>query len=169
MRKRTALHTPQALGNILDCILRKYKICVNSEEKRLAEVWNRVVGPQIAEQTRPTKMKKGTLFVNVSTSIWMQQLHYLKQEIMEKFNEHSGKEPIRNIYFSLGEVSPSRTRKEQHTKHLTLETHLLKERERKLIEENVSALEDPELRDLLQRVMTKSLIRKRRAATRKVP
>ncbi|MBM4271105.1 MAG: DUF721 domain-containing protein [Deltaproteobacteria bacterium] len=168
MRKRSQSAKLQHLGDILQTILQKHKIFIRSEETHLSDTWNRAVGPQIAAQTRPARIKKNTLFVNVSTSIWMQQLHFLKEEIMEKYNLQSGREPITNIYFSIGEISPPWAKK-THQSFLSPEYHLLKERDKKLIEKSTASIADEELRNILKRVLMKSIIRKRHAAMRKVP
>lgn len=168
MRKRSRPSKPQQLGDILQTVLQKHKIFLSSEEKRLSDTWNRAVGPRIAAQTRPTRIKKNTLFVNVSTSIWMQQLHFLKEEIVEKYNLQSGKESITNIYFSIGEIS-SPWAKKTHQSFFSPEFHLLKERDKELIEKSTASIADEELRNILKRVLMKSIIRRRHAAMRKVP
>ena len=88
----------------LQGILKKHNIFFDSEEQRLLEVWQKAVGPQISVQTRPDRLKRNTLFVKVSSSVWMQQLHILKQEIIEKINQLLGKELIKNIHFSIGDI-----------------------------------------------------------------
>ncbi len=45
MRKRGKQANLQKLGNILQDILKKHNINIDSEEQRLLEVWYKAVGP----------------------------------------------------------------------------------------------------------------------------
>ena len=42
--------------------------------------------------------------VNVSSAPWMQQLQFLKPELIEKLNETLGKELVEDIRFKIGPV-----------------------------------------------------------------
>ena len=168
MRKRGKQLNLQRLGNVLQGILRKHNIFFDSEEQRLLEVWQKAVGPQISVQTRPDRLKRNTLFIKVSSSVWMQQLHILKQEIIEKLNQLLGKELIRNIHFSIGEI-PSTMSTNSYSSSFSPDSYPLKEKDKKLIEKSVSSVEDPELKEILRRVITKNIIRQRLSADRKAP
>jgi hypothetical protein len=166
MRKRGKQVNLQRLGNVLQGILKKHNIFFDSEEQRLLEVWQKAVGPQISVQTRPDRLKRNTLFVKVSSSVWMQQLHILKQEIIEKINQLIGKELIKNVHFSIGEV-PSTMPTNSYSSSFSPDSYPLKDKDKKLIEKSISSVEDPELKEILRRVMTKNIIRRRLSANRK--
>ena len=166
MRRRGKQFNLQRLGNVLQGILRKHKIFFDSEEQHLLEVWQKAVGPKILVQTRPDKLKRNTLFIKVSSSVWMQQLHILKPEIIEKINNLLGKELIKNIHFSIGEI-PSTVPTNPYTSSFSQDSYPLKEKDKKLIEKSISQVEDPEFKEILRRVMTKNIIRRRLSANRK--
>jgi len=166
MRKRGKQVNLQRLSNVLQGILKKHNIFFDSEEQRLLEVWQKAVGPQISVQTRPDRLKRNTLFVKVSSSVWMQQLHILKQEIIEKINQLIGKELIKNVHFSIGEV-PSTMPTNSYSSSFSPDSYPLKDKDKKLIEKSISSVEDPELKEILRRVMTKNIIRRRLSANRK--
>jgi hypothetical protein len=166
MRKRGKQLNLQRLGNVLQGILKKHNIFFDSEEQRLLEVWQKAVGPKISVQTRPDRLKRNTLFVKVSSSVWMQQLHILKQEIIEKINQLLGKELIKNIHFSIGEI-PSTMPTNSYSSSFSPDSYPLRDKDKKLIEKSVSSVEDPELKEILRRVMTKNIIRRRLSANRK--
>ncbi|NTW17569.1 MAG: DUF721 domain-containing protein [Syntrophaceae bacterium] len=168
MRKKGKQANLQKLGNILQGILKKHNINIDSEEQRLLEIWNKAVGLQISAHTRPEKLKRNTLFVKVSSSVWMHQLHILKNDIMEKINTLLGKELVKNVHFSIGEIpfSPSRN---PYPPSFSPESYPLKDKEKKVIEKHTSAVKDQELKEILQRVMTKNVIRRRLSQNRKAP
>jgi hypothetical protein len=166
MRKRGKQVNLQRLGNVLQGILKKHNIFFDSEEQRLLEVWQKAVGPQISVQTRPDRLKRNTLFVKVSSSVWMHQLHILKQDIIEKINELLGNELIKNVHFSIGEI-PSTMPTNSYSSSFSTDSYPLRDKDKKLIEKSISSVEDPELKEILRRVMTKNIIRRRLSANRK--
>jgi len=168
MRRRGKQANLQRLGSVLQGVLKKHNISFDPEEQRLHEVWHKAVGPQISAQTRPDRLRRNTLFVKVSSSAWMQQLHNLKTEIIEKFNQLIGKELVKDIYFSIGEI-PSTLPEKSYPGLFSPETYPLKDKEKKLIEKSTSSIADKELKEILKRVMTKNIIRRRFSGTRKPP
>jgi len=166
MRKKGTHASPQKLGNILQDILKKHNISIDSEEQRLIEIWDRAVGLQISAHTRPEKLKRNTLFVKVSSSVWMHQLHILKNDIMEKINTLLGKELVKNVHFSIGEI-PSSPSRNPYPPSFSPESYPLRDKEKKVIEKHTSSVKDQELKEILQRVMTKNIIRRRLAHSRK--
>ena len=166
MSKRGKQVNLQRLGNVLQGILKKHNIFFDSEEQRLLDVWRKAVGAQISVQTRPDRLKRNILFVKVSSSVWMHQLHILKQDIIEKINELLGKELIKDVHFSIGEI-PSTMPTNSYRSSSSPESYLLRDKDKKLIEKSISSVEDPELKEILRRVMTKNIIRRRLSANRK--
>jgi len=167
MRKRGKQASLQRLGNVLTGILKKHNIFLDSEEQRLLDVWQKAVGPQISVQTRPDRLKRNTLFVKVSSSVWMHQLHILKQDIIERINQLLEKDLIKNIHFSIGDIPPGMSTN-PYRSSFSPESYPLKEKDKKLIEKSVSSVADPELKEILRRVMTKNIIRRRLSANRRV-
>jgi len=55
---------------------------------RLAQLWKDVVGERAAAHTMPAWIKKDVLWGYVDSSSWMQELAFMKPEIMEQVNQH---------------------------------------------------------------------------------
>ncbi len=160
MRRRAALKKPEPLGQVLQKALKKRKVPIDLEERRILSFWDRSVGPQIAAQTCPSHLKGKTLFVTVSTSVWMQQLSFLKPDIIGKFNALAQRAVIGNIFFSLGRITrPSAEPPELPP--FPEGSPVLKQRDRQMIAECTESIADEELRAILQRVMTKELTHRR--------
>jgi len=147
------------MGDFLQKVLRRKKILLDLMDHDILDTWNKAVGPQISAHTNPFKFKNGTLFVNVSDPAWMQQLRFMKQEIMNKVNLEWKKEEIKNIYFSIGDIHHTPVKTEDHNIDFSL--YPLKERDKRLIRENLSQIDDEELKDILKEVMTKEMIKRR--------
>ena len=168
MGKRPRQPKLQKLGDILQSVLKGRNIIMTSEKQHLQKIWSQAVGSQIAGQTAPDRLKKNALFVKVSSPIWMQQLHFLKEEIIDKINRQMGETFIKNIFFSVGEISRT-SRINQDPVSFFPASFPLKGRENKMVEECISSVSDQELKEILKRVMIKDILRKRINGSRKVP
>ncbi|HOO91261.1 MAG TPA: DUF721 domain-containing protein [Syntrophales bacterium] len=149
----------QKMGDFLETILKRKKILLDLIDYRILDVWKRSVGPQISANTNPFKFKNNTLFVHVSSPAWMQQLRFMKQEIMDKVNLEWEKEEIKNIYFSIGDIHHTPVKTAEH--HIDFTRYPLKERDKRLIRENLSQIGDEELKGILERVMKKEIVKRR--------
>ncbi|CAN5402272.1 hypothetical protein BH11ARM2_BH11ARM2_39190 [soil metagenome] len=54
------------------------------------ERWSEVVGPLMAERSRPDRYERGTVFVAVTGSAWAQELRMRREEILERLRQLSG-------------------------------------------------------------------------------
>ena len=147
------------MGDFLQRALKKKKIFLDLIDYRILDIWNKAVGPQISAHTNPFKFKNATLFVNVSDPAWMQQLRFMKQEIMDKVNLEWEKEEIKNIYFSIGDIHY--TPPKVSDRFIDFSQYPLKKRDERLIRENLSQLDDEELKDILEKVMKKEIVKRR--------
>jgi hypothetical protein len=160
MRRRFQSAKLQRIDSILEKTLKKHHIPLKMEDRRLQDAWLRAVGSKIAAQTKPDCIKKAILFIKVANSAWLQQLHFMKREIIEKFNDLHQTEPVQDIFFAIGEIAaPAAVKTDQV--YGADEMPALKARDKKMIEKSLSAIADEELRDILKRAMTKEVIRRR--------
>lgn len=134
------------------------------EENALRKLWPKAVGPQIVSKTKPDSLRNGTLFVKTVSSVWVQQLHFIKEEIRGKLNELYGKPVIKEIRFLVGH-SLAQEKKEDNVS-LTKKT-ILKKRDREMIAQCTAALADSELAGILNRVMQVEISRRRQRENEK--
>lgn len=147
-------------------ILKKRGMASKIEEKALFKFWPQAVGQQINAQTRPDSFRNGILFVKTVSSVWGQQLHFVKQEIMEKLNRLSGNHPaVKDIRFIAGGRFPEIKRSVEKT---FAGKPVLQKRDRDMIAECTDSLTDKELVALLQRVMRLEISRRRQLEQGKV-
>ena len=62
-------------------------------------LWGEVVGEAVSAVTKAERVESGTLIVRVETSVWRQELHMQKEEIINKINRKIGTRAIREIRF----------------------------------------------------------------------
>jgi predicted nucleic acid-binding Zn ribbon protein len=72
-------------------------------EAEIVKVWNQQLDPNIAAHAQPAGIRKGTVFVNVDSSVWLDELvRYRRREILERLQNSFGRELIKRISFRLG-------------------------------------------------------------------
>ncbi|MRR16686.1 MAG: DUF721 domain-containing protein [Deltaproteobacteria bacterium] len=158
MKRRYTQRHLQSIGDILFSALKKRGMADKLAESALIRLWPKAVGPQIAAQTAPETLRSGTLFVKTTSSVWVQQLHFMKEDIRRKMNELAGKTAIRDIHFTVG-YTPSRQKAKRDATGTPKVT--LRERDKRMIAECTDALADPELAAIVKRVMKAEISRRR--------
>ena len=83
MRKRSLLTT---LDSVLKDVAHDLKFEDKMEQVMLYRLWNEAVGEQIARNASPVLVRADVLHVNVSSSVWVQQLQFLRDTMLEKIN-----------------------------------------------------------------------------------
>ena len=140
--------TMERLGDIVERTVKRLPLSRRLEDYAVWTVWDDTVGPAIARNARPEKLRNGTLFVRVRAPAWMQQLHYMKDIMLEKLNRELGREVITNIFFVVGEVTaePPREDPTDPVEPAAVDTT-------RLPEQALDGIDDPELRDSLRRLL----------------
>jgi|PlaIllAssembly_1097288.scaffolds.fasta_scaffold3254750_1 predicted nucleic acid-binding Zn ribbon protein len=90
------------LKDIISGLLKDTELPFNPADARIWSVWEEAVGSGIASHARPSWIKNGCLRVNVSDSIWLQELEYFKETIIEKLNMKMGRTAVQRIDFRFG-------------------------------------------------------------------
>jgi len=129
------------LGEVLDNSLKRFQLSPRLDEYRVWPIWNDTVGPTVARNAQPEKIRNGTLFVKVTSPVWMQQLQYMKEIIAEKLNQRLKGEVVRNIFFVVGKIDPEVLEVKGLERPEPAPTH-----EGQVDEEFLNTVEDPEIR-----------------------
>src|SRR3989442_9698225 len=97
----------ERVGDILKHSLKRLDLSGRLSEYGVWPIWNEIVGSTIARNAQPEKIRNGTLFVKVTSPIWMQQLQYMKNMIADKLNQRLKQDIVKNIFFMVGRVDPA--------------------------------------------------------------
>jgi predicted nucleic acid-binding Zn ribbon protein len=92
------------IGTIIDDVIKNYRRESDAELIQVWNVWDGVVGDVIAQNARPAAFKGRILLVHVSSSTWIHQLQFLKEEMIDKLNAALGKVLIEDLKFRIGPV-----------------------------------------------------------------
>jgi len=144
------------IGELLDKSLSRLDLSRRLDEYGVWPIWRDVVGEAIARNAQPEKIRNGTLFVKVSSPVWMQELQFMKEMIAEKLNHRLTGEVVKNIFFMVGRIEPTTVSAETRNKPTELPAVPVNE-------EFLHSIEDPEIRAVFQKLV-KSFARRRAKA-----
>jgi len=103
---RPPLRRALRAASILEGLLEQRGMEQKLREYRAWQIWEQVVGGQIARHARPLRLREGVLEVRVDQPVWMQQLQLMAPQILAKLNRALGEELIRSIYWRRGTLKP---------------------------------------------------------------
>ncbi|MEN8258677.1 MAG: DUF721 domain-containing protein [Thermodesulfobacteriota bacterium] len=94
-------HTPDHISSLLGEMITRRHWQDRFELHEVFDFWEKAVGKEIASHATPAKYRGKVLWVDVSDSIWMQQLQFLKTALMDKVNKEFDSVEVEDIRFQL--------------------------------------------------------------------
>lgn len=150
---RSRMSRPRPVADLLAEALRGKPAERRLKEGRIWLLWDEAVGERIASLARPVAFRDGTLTVAVANAPWMQQLNFLKRGIIEKLNTLLGGPVVSDIYLKAGKAeSPVDSPPERRPP-----PRQLTGAEQEFVATETESIEDPELREIISRLMAKHL------------
>lgn len=138
----------ERVGEVLDQSLKRLDLAVRLDEYGVWPIWNDLVGKTIARNAQPEKIRNGTLFVKVTSPVWMQQLQFMKSMIIDKLNQRLRQDVVKNIFFMVGHIDVAEEVQEQPRASEANETS-----EREIDEKFLTAIDNPEIRDAFKKLL----------------
>lgn len=143
---------PVRLSSLLDRVCKELDIQEGLKLYRVFEIWEETVGEIIAKKAAPEIIKNEILIVKVSSSTWIQELYFIKEEIKKKLNEKLGDPLIKDINFQIGKVQMNKKSPRVHNP-MDWSKFPLSEKELKEIENLLKDLKDQEISAILKRII----------------
>ena len=101
---KNSLKEFEHISSIINKILKTSRHETSEDMENACNIWNSVVGRSVAENAQPFALKGKILLVNVTSSSWIQQLQFFKNDILTKINTSAGKKLVEKIKFKIGQV-----------------------------------------------------------------
>ncbi len=131
-----------------------------SRAQRVQKDWQRAVGAGLARHSEPERLADGVLTIRVDSPAWMQELAFLKPELLQRLGEGSNGMPVvRDIRFKQGTLRLADPTPDNPAPPPQWPPALPEEEQR--ARALVAAVTDPELAGLLARIYLKHLVRER--------
>src|SRR4030095_9110228 len=145
----------ERVGEVLEKSLKRLDLAPRLDEYGVWPIWNEIVGKTIARNAQPGKIRHGTLFVKVSSPVWMQQLQFRKDMIADKLNQRLKGEVVKNIFFMVGRIDEPGDQAESE-----VEKPVDVAAQTQINDEFLSAIDDTEIRDAFKKLL-KSFARRK--------
>ena len=89
----------QHIGGALEKLIKSNNLEKGLEEQKAVDIWEKVVGSRINENTEPLSVESGVLSVKTSSPSWSHELQLQKPQILKKLNNRLNKKVIKDIRF----------------------------------------------------------------------
>lgn len=90
-------------GDVLPALMKELRLDARQGEAEVVKVWNSLIDPVITAHAQPANLHKGTLFVNVDSSAWLNEIvRYRRKEILDRLQHSFGKTVVQKISFRIG-------------------------------------------------------------------
>ena len=66
---------------------------------QLRQAWTKIAGEEISQKAKPIKFKNQTLFLRLPDSTHIQEIHFVKEALKNKINQHFPDYKIQKILF----------------------------------------------------------------------
>jgi predicted nucleic acid-binding Zn ribbon protein len=91
------------VGDVLPKVAAELHLDTRRAEAEVVKVWHSLLDPNIVAHAQPVGLRKGTLFVNVDSSVWLAEIvRYRRKEILDRLQHSFGKNLIQRISFRVG-------------------------------------------------------------------
>lgn len=147
------MQKPQSIHSILEKTLKSLEIDVPVKSYSILMAWKEIVGETIADHAQPRRIRNQILFIDVVHPTWMQQLQFLKSDLLKKVNAFLGEPRIQDIRFRLGKISPKPN--PPPSKPDPWQREELDEAKRKRIDDLLQKVRDEEIRRTMKKVLLK--------------
>lgn len=90
----------RSLEQLLPKVLTDLKLDRRRAHMEVFKAWNHLMDPNVVAHAQPAGLTKGTLFINVDSSVWLNEIvRYRRREILERLQHAFGKETVLKISF----------------------------------------------------------------------
>ncbi len=89
------------LKQILESVLGEQDLSGDIEAYKAFSKWGEIVGPRVAAHTRPVRLARNVLYVEVDDHLWLAQLRYMKADILTKLESRTKAGLFKDLKFFL--------------------------------------------------------------------
>ncbi|MBI5181381.1 MAG: DUF721 domain-containing protein [Nitrospirae bacterium] len=147
------------ISDVLLKIAQKFDIEIRLFEHTISRRWEEIVGGRIASHTRPDVISYRILTVYVDSPAWMQQLTFLKDDIIKKINKVIGRQIVKDIRFRIGDVAKNEIAEDKRPED-KMEYRLLTKDDLNFADEVTRPIGDGEIKGRAKKAVIKYLTAK---------
>src|SRR5688572_14236311 len=93
----------KTIGDVVPGVLKGLGLEKKQSDLEILKVWNNLMDPTVVAHAKPVGLAKGTLFVNVDSNVWLDEIvRYRRREILQRLRHSFGPDLIQRISFRVG-------------------------------------------------------------------
>lgn len=101
--EKARAQSARQVGDLIPSVLKGIGLERKQSELEILKVWNHLMDPTVAQHAKPVGIAKGTLFVNVDSNVWLDEIvRYRRREILQRLRHSFGPDLIQRISFRVG-------------------------------------------------------------------
>jgi hypothetical protein len=101
--EKARLSAGKSVGSVLPAVFSQLKLDRKQSDAEVIKVWNHILDPAITAHAQPANLHKGTLFIDVDSSPWLDEIvRYRRKEILARLQHSFGRDLITRLSFRLG-------------------------------------------------------------------
>jgi predicted nucleic acid-binding Zn ribbon protein len=95
--------TVKTIASVVPQVVKQNNLDKKQSDLEILKVWNSLIDPNITKHAQPANLVRGTLFVNVDNSAWLDEIvRYRRREILSRLQTAFGPDLVQKISFRLG-------------------------------------------------------------------
>lgn len=103
-RKQVRIRPPQSVANVLSQLLARRGYAHVQTAAACDAAWQQAAGPRFAKDSRPGNVRRGVLEVVVRNSAVLQELTFMKVQVVKKLAQLAPEQKIRDVKFRVGAI-----------------------------------------------------------------
>jgi hypothetical protein len=140
--------------------LKEHNVRNIKENFYIIDLWDELVGDFVANNSKPIRFSGGIIYAEINSSAWANEMTYIKEDIIIKYNQKLKKHVIKDIKFSVKKTEPysKPTLKKEKTKDEKNKTVIknISAEDKEMIAENIENIEDDKLKNAMKTFLEKS-------------
>ena len=101
--ERARTNHVKSIGSVVPGVLKGIGLERKQSELEILKVWNHLMDPTVVAHAKPVGLAKGTLFVNVDSNVWLDEIvRYRRREILQRLQHSFGLDLVQKISFRVG-------------------------------------------------------------------
>lgn len=143
------------IGSLISPLVKDLGIEGSVSLEDLRKEWPRLFGEPLSLHMQPSGLKDNELLVMVDSPAWLQQISFYKDEILSKLGNYK----VKSVRLRLGRLI---AQKQARPFYPPVKTAPISSDDARFIDDTVSEMEDPDLRENIKKVMEKAFSRRLR-------
>ncbi len=101
--EKARINRVKPIADVVPGVLKGLGLERKQSELEILKVWNNLMDPTVVAHAKPVGLAKGTLFVNVDSNVWLNEIvRYRRREILQRLGHSFGPDLVQRISFRVG-------------------------------------------------------------------